>query len=317
MPRVAVLDDYQHVALDMADWSVLPDDVEVAVFHDHLYAVEEIAARLQDFEIVVAMRERTPFQRELLELLPKLKLLITTGSRNRSIDVEAARELGVTVCGTGSLGYPTSELTWGLIIGLVRGIAREDAGVRAGKWQVGLGQELRGKTLGLVGLGRQGGWVAAVGKAFGMELIAWSQNLTAERAAECGATLVTKDELLSTADVVTIHLVLSDRTRGLIGERELALMKPTAYLVNTSRGPIVDELALIDVLERRAIAGAALDVFDVEPLLPDSPLLGFDNVLLSPHMGYVGEQGYRIYYVDIVEDIARFLGGDPLRVIGE
>ena len=317
MVRVAVLDDYQGVALDMADWDSLPADAEVRFFSDHLDDVEAVAERLREFEVVVAMRERTPFPRELLERLPRLELLVTTGSRNAAIDVEAARELGAIVCGTGSLGYATAELTWGLILALARQIPREDRAVREGGWQVSLGRGLRGRTLGVLGLGNLGTRVAAIGAAFGMEIAAWSSNLTAERAREAGASLAAKDELLARSDVVTIHLKLSERTRGLIGAPELEAMRPTAYLVNTSRGPIVDEDALVAALEAGAIAGAGLDTFDREPLPPDHPLRRLPNTVLTPHMGYVIEEGYRGYYGDAVEDIAAFLAGSPIRVIEE
>ena len=317
MVRIAVLDDYQGVALEMADWSVLPPDAKVEVFSDHLDDAEAISERLREFEVVIAMRERTPFPRELLEKLPRLELLVTTGSRNAAIDVEAARELGAIVCGTGSLGYATAELTWGLILALARQIPREDRAVREGGWQVSMGQGLRGRTLGIIGLGNLGTQVASIGEAFGMKLVAWSQNLTAERATAAGATLLDKDELIERSDVVTIHLKLSERTRGLIGEAELALMKPTAYLVNTSRGPIVDEGALVAALESGAIAGAGLDTFDREPLPLDHPLRRLPNTVLTPHVGYVIDEGYRGYYGDAVEDIAAFLAGKPVRVIEE
>jgi phosphoglycerate dehydrogenase-like enzyme len=316
MPRVALLDDYQGVALTMADWTTLPPDVQVEAFRDHLADEDALVQRLAGFDIVVAMRERTPFPRRVLESLPDLRLLITTGARNASIDVAAAKEQGVVVAGTRSFGAPTADLTWGLILGLVRQIPREDRTIREGGWQTGLGPGIEGKTLGVIGLGNLGSRVAIVGRAFGMEVIAWSQNLTADRAAEFGARLVTKDELLSQADVVTIHLVLSDRTRGLIGARELALMKPVAYLVNTSRGPIVDEVALIEALETQGIAGAGLDVYDVEPLPLDHPLRRLENTVLTPHIGYVSTENYRVYFRDVVEDIAAFIKGEPLRVIG-
>ncbi|HXH13441.1 MAG TPA: D-2-hydroxyacid dehydrogenase family protein [Alphaproteobacteria bacterium] len=315
MARVAVLDDYQGVALQMADWSVLPSDVQVQVFRDHLSDPQAVAARLKDFDIVVAMRERTPFPRSLLQQLPQLKLLITTGMRNASIDVNAAAELGVTVCGTQGLPYPTAELTWGLILALLRFIPREDRATREGRWQVSVGFGLRDKVLGVIGLGNLGSQVATVGKAFGMSLLAWSQNLTAERAGQFGATLVSKDALLARADIVTIHLVLSDRTRGLIGTRELGLMKPSAYLINTSRGPIVEEKALIDALQKGSIAGAALDVFDEEPLPLDHPLRRLENTVITPHLGYVTAETYKVFYGDAVEDIQAFLRGQPVRVI--
>jgi phosphoglycerate dehydrogenase-like enzyme len=315
MVRVAVLDDYQGVALQMADWRQLPADVQVQVFRDHLAEASAVAARLRDVDIVVAMRERTPFPRSLLAQLPKLKLLVTTGMRNASIDVEAAAVLGITVCGTQGLPYPTAELTWGLILALLRHIPREDRATREGRWQVSVGVGLRGKVLGVLGLGNLGSQVAAVGKAFGMSVLAWSQHLTAERAAQFGATLVGKDELLSRSDIVTIHLVLSERTRGLIGARELGLMKPTAYLINTSRGPIVDENALIEALQRGSIAGAALDVFDEEPLPLDHPLRRLENTVITPHLGYVTVETYRIFFEQAVEDILAFLRGQPVRVL--
>ena len=315
MTKVAVLDDYQSVALDMADWDSLPADVTVNVFSDHLSDEDDLANRLEPYQVVVAMRERTPFQRSLLERLPNLRLLVTTGMRNASIDLAAARDNGVTVCGTDGVPYPTAELTWGLILALLRKIPTEDEATRQGSWQVTMGEGLHGKTLGVIGLGRLGSQVASVGGAFGMNVVAWSQNLTAERASEFGATLVSKEALLSESDVVTIHLVLSGRTRGLIGATELSLMKPSAYLVNTSRGPIVDEAALIDVLRSGAIAGAGLDVFDIEPLPVDHPLRSIPNTVLTPHMGYVTSETYRVFYGDAVEDISAFLAGSPVRVI--
>ncbi len=315
--RVAVLDDYQSVAMEVADWSVLPAGTEVQTFSDHLHDIEAVAERLRDFEIVVAMRERTPFPRELLEKLPRLELLITTGSQNAAIDVEAARELGAIVCGTGSLGFATAELTWGLILALARQIPREDRAIREGGWQVALGQGLQGRTLGIIGLGNLGTQVARIGAAFGMELVAWSQNLTEERAQAAGAELAPLEELLARSDVVTIHLKLSERTRGLIGASELEAMKQSAYIVNTSRGPIIDEDALVEALEAGAIAGAGLDTFDREPLPLDHPLRRLPNTVLTPHVGYVIEEGYRGYYGDAVEDIAAFLAGSPVRMIEE
>lgn len=315
MIRIAVLDDYQGVAMKMADWSVLPSSTQVQVFADHLKDQEAIAERLGEFEIVVAMRERTPFLRPLLQRLPKLRLLVTTGMRNASIDIEAASELGVTVCGTRGLSYPTAELTWGLILALLRHIPKEDRATRAGEWEVSMGAGLRDKVLGVLGLGNLGSQVANVGRAFGMTVIAWSQNLTAEKASDAGATLVAKDELLTSSDIVSIHLVLSDRTRSLIGARELGLMKSAAYLVNTSRGPIVDEGALVEALETGAISGAGLDVFDEEPLPLDHPLRRLDNTVISPHMGYVTSETYRVFFADAVEDIRAFLDGRPTRVL--
>lgn len=315
MTRIAILDDYQNVALQMADWSVLPKDAEIRVFSDHLHDQDALAGRLNDCEIVMAMRERTPFPRSLFAQLPKLKLLTTTGMRNAAIDMQAASDHGVVVCGTGGVVYPTAELTWGLILSLLRHIHREDRATRGGRWQIDMGVGLNGKTLGVIGLGNLGSQVAAVGKAFQMNVIAWSQNLTAERAASLGATLVSKDELLAQADVVTIHLVLSDRTRGLIGAHELGLMKPSAYVVNTSRGPIVDEQALVAALQNRQIAGAGLDVFDTEPLGLDHPLRTLENTVITPHVGYVTAETYKIFFEQTVENIAAFLDGTPIRVL--
>jgi phosphoglycerate dehydrogenase-like enzyme len=311
MTRVAVLDDYQGVALGCADWSQL----EVEVFPDHIADDDVLVERLAPFDAVVAMRERTPFTRARLERLPDLRLLVTTGMRNASIDLDAAREHDVIVCGTGSLGPPTAELAWALILALTRHVPAEDRAMREGGWQHTIGPELAGHRLGIVGLGRLGARMAAIARAFEMEPIAWSQNLTEERAAEAGAELVGREELFSTADVVTIHLVLSDRTRRLVGASELALMRPTAYLVNTSRGPIVDEAALLDALHGGRIAGAALDVYDTEPLPADHPLRAAPNTVLTPHIGYVSTGTYELFYRDAVEDIVRWLAGDPVRVL--
>lgn len=314
MVRVAVLDDYQEVALAAADWDLIPD-ADIEVFRDHLDDLQALVDRLAPFEVVVAMRERTPFPRALLERLPALRLLVTTGMANAAIDVAAARERGVTVSGTGGVPYATAELAWALILALVRQVPREDRAVRDGHWQLTLGRGLHGNTLGVIGLGNLGAQVARIGGAFGMQVIAWSENLTAERAQECGASLVSKDELLERSDVVTIHVRLSARTRGLIGARELELMRPTAYLVNTSRGPIVNETALIEALERGSIAGAGLDTFDIEPLSAAHPLLRLSNTVLTPHLGYVTEETYRRFYGDAVDDIAAFLRGEPVRVL--
>lgn len=315
MTRVAILDDYQDVALRMADWDSLPAGTEVVVFQDHLSDLGAVAARLADFDVVMAMRERTPFPQALLERLPRLRLLVTSGMRNAAIDLRAAPERGIVVCGTASLPYPTAELTWGLILSLVRRIPAEDRATREGRWQVSLGLGLNGKTLGVLGLGTLGSRVARVGRAFEMQVLAWSQNLTAERAAEVGATLVGRDELLARADIVTIHLVLSERTRGLIGARELALMKPSAYLVNTSRGPIVDEAALVAALRAGTIPGAGLDVFDEEPLPLDHPFRQLANTVITPHLGYVTEETYRIFYEQALEDVQAYLRGAPIRVM--
>jgi phosphoglycerate dehydrogenase-like enzyme len=311
MTRVAVLDDYQGVALQCADWS----ELEVEVFPDHVADDDALVEQLAPFAVAVAMRERTPFTRARLERLDNLKLLVTTGMRNASIDLEAARERGVVVCGTGSLGPPTAELAWGLILALTRQIPAEDARMRAGGWQHTIGPELAGHTLGLLGLGRLGSRMARIAQAFEMETIAWSQNLTPERAAEAGAEAVAKDELFRRADVVSVHLVLSHRSRGLVGAQELALMKPTAYLVNTSRGPIVDEAALLDALHSGRIAGAGIDVYDTEPLPPSHPLRFAPNTVLTPHIGYVTTGTYEVFYREAVEDIAAWLAGAPVRVL--
>lgn len=316
MPKVAILDDYQGVALQMADWSVLPSDCQVRAFNDHVNDLEPLVDRLQDFEIVTCMRERTPFRRDLLERLPNLRLLVTTGMRNAAIDLKAATDLGILVCGTaGGPDAPPAELTWGLILALARHIPQENAATREGHWGTTVGMSLEGKVLGVLGLGRLGTKVAKVGVAFEMSVIAWSQNLTAERAAQCGATLVSKDELLARSDILSIHVQLSARTRGLVGARELSLMKPTAYLINTARGPIADEAALVQALQSRTIAGAGLDVFDQEPLPPDHPLKRLDNALLMPHAGYVTQDQYQVRYRDTVEDVAAYFKGEPLRVL--
>ena len=313
--RVALLDDYQGVALSMADWKSLPTGTEVVVFKDHLGDEAALAVRLADFDIIMALRERTPFPRTLLERLPKLKLLITAGMRNASIDMKAAADRGVLVCGTAGLPYPTAELAWGLILSLARRIPAEDRATREGRWQTSLGLGLNGKTLGVLGLGTLGSRVARVGRAFEMEVLAWSQNLTAERAAEVGASLTTQDELLARSDFVSIHLVLGERTRGLIGARELGLMKRSAYLVNTSRGPIVDEAALIRALQDGTIAGAGLDVFDEEPLQLEHPFRRLPNTAITPHLGYVTEETYRVFYGQTLEDVKAYLGGTPLRML--
>lgn len=313
--RIALLDDYQDVALSTVDWSVLGPGSEVVAFHDHLSDPDALVGRLRDFEVVMAMRERTAFPRAVLERLPSLRLIVTAGMRNAAIDVAAARDLGVTVCGTRGRGFATAELTWGLILALARQIPAEHAAILDGRWQTTVGLELRRKVLGIVGLGNLGTQVAKVGLAFGMEVIAWSQNLTAEHASEQGVTRVERDELFERSDIVSVHLVLSPRTRGLIGARELGLMKPTAYLVNTSRGPIVDEAALIDALRDRRIAGAGLDVFDVEPLPAGHPLRGLDNVVMTPHLGYVTGDTYELWYAEVLDDIQAFSAGAPVRVI--
>ena len=312
--RVAILDDYQAAAVEFADWSQLPADTEVVPFREHINDDDELVALLGGFDVVVAMRERTPFSRARLERLGDLRLLVTTGMHNAAIDMDAARELGIVVTGTGGMLTPTSELTWGLLLSLARQIPQEDRNVREGGWQQTVGTDLAGATLGLVGLGNLGALVASVGRAFRMDVIAWSQNLTQERAEKVGVRRVEKDEVFETADFLSVHLVLSERSRGLIGPRELSLMKPTAYLVNTSRGPIVDEIALISALEQGRLAGAGLDVFDQEPLPPNHPFRRLPNVVITPHIGYVSRRCYQIFYREIVEDIAGYLRGEPIRV---
>ena len=313
--RIAVLDDYQNVARDMADWSVIETDAEVTVFNAPLGGLEQVAATLDAFEIIAIMRERTPFPRTLFERLPNLQLLVTTGMRNKSIDLEAAGDHGVTVCGTSSPGRSTVELTWALILAAARHLVAEDRSVRTGGWQTALGLDLQGKVLGIIGLGRLGSQVAEIAKAFRMDVVAWSPNLTAERAAECGARLVTKDDLLATADIVTIHMVLSEKTTDLLTAPDLDRMKPTAWLVNCSRGPIVNEGDLIRCLEAGKIAGAALDVYDEEPLPADHPVRRLGNTILSPHKGYVTEETYRVFYEGTVEAIRAWLDGEPVRVL--
>jgi len=313
--NVAILDDYQDVAREMADWDRLPPEAGLSIFADHLNDEDAIARRLRDFDVVIAMRERTPFPGSLLSRLPNLRLLVTTGMRNASIDVGAANDFGITVCGTTGMSTGTSELAWGLILSLTRHIHTEDRRIREGRWQTTIGPSLEGHTLGLVGLGRLGANVARTGLSFGMDVIAWSQNLTEERCREAGARLVTKEELFSQSDVISVHYVLSPRSRGMIGASDLALMKPTALFINTSRGPLVDEAALIDALERRRIAGAGLDTFDEEPLPLDHPFRRLDNVLATPHIGYVTSDNYRIFYGDALEDVLAFAAGQPLRVL--
>lgn len=312
--RCAVLDDYQAAALSSADWSPIQDRVEVTPIYEHLVG-EALVNAVQPYEILIAMRERTPFDAALLARLPNLKLLITTGMRNASIDLTAAAKYRVTVCGTGSRSEPPAELTWALILGLARQIVPENQAMRTGgPWQQTLGTDLRGSRLGLLGLGKIGSQVARVGLAFGMEVQAWSQNLTPERTTEVGVRRATsKAELLESSDFVSIHLVLSGRTRGLIGDPELRRMQPTAFLINTSRAAIVDQVALEQALRENWIAGAGLDVFDVEPLPADHALRTLPNMLATPHLGYVTQGNYRTYYQEAVEDIAAFLAGTPIR----
>jgi phosphoglycerate dehydrogenase-like enzyme len=312
MTQVVVLDDYQHVAATCADWSAV--DGGVRFVHEHVVG-DELVEVLRDATVVVAMRERTPFDAGLLGRLERLQLLVTTGGANASIDVAAAARNGVTVCGTRSLPSPAAELTWALLLALVRRVPESDRDVRDGRWQTTVGDDLAGRTLGVVGLGRLGQRVARVALAFDMEVLAWSQNLDPHTAHAQGVQPTSKDDLLRRADVVSLHLRLSDRTRGVIGARELDLMKPTAYLVNTSRGPLVDEAALVEALSSGTIAGAGLDVYDEEPLPAGHPLLTAPRTVLAPHLGYVTSGGYAVFYGDAVEDVAAWQAGAPVRVI--
>ena len=318
--RLSILDDYQGVALNMADWSPIRSRaVDIAV-ERHAFADEDAVVRaLADSELVAAMRERTPFAKSVVDRLPKLKLLITTGMRNASFDMAALKDRGVTVCGTGGpssgVNEDTAELAWGLILGAARRIAEDHQFMRQGGWQTRIGHRVGGKTLGLLGLGRLGSAVARVGLAFGMKAIAWSQNLTAERASAQGVELVEKDELFRRADILSVHLVLSPRSRGLVGAREIGLMKPSAIVVNTSRGPICDTEAIVAALKGRRLAYAGFDVYDKEPLPIDHPLRTAPNVILTPHIGYVTEENYRSFYPQIAENVAAFLDGSPVRVI--
>ncbi|MGW4486057.1 D-2-hydroxyacid dehydrogenase family protein [Amycolatopsis sp. NPDC004368] len=311
--KIAILDDYQNVALSYADWGSL--DAEIEVFTEAFAGPDDVVGSLAGFDVVVAMRERTRFPAEVLDRLPDLRLLVSTGRRNAAIDVAAAKRNGVVVSATGYLGPPTLEHTWALILGAARNLPADVESMRGGGWQVGVGTVLHGKTLGLLGLGRLGSASAKIGQAFGMSTIAWSPNLTPERAAEFGVSAVSKEELFERSDVLSVHVVLSERSRGLVGAAELARMKATAWLVNTSRGPVVEEGALLDALRARRIAGAALDVYDVEPLPVEHPLRGLDNVVLTPHVGYVSRETYEIFYRDAVEDIAAFRAGEPIRVM--
>src|SRR5271156_5998566 len=305
--KIAILDDYQNVALKMADWSAPSGRAEITVFNDHVADPSALVERLLPFDVVCVMRERTPLPREVLQHLPRLRLIASTGSRNASIDMGAAKELGITVAATRHRPSPTIELTWALILASLRGIVHENNSIRNGGWQKSVGQDLSGNILGVVGLGNIGGQVARICLAFGMKIIAWSQNMTPEIAEAAGARLVSKDELFRQADIVTIHLILSGRTKGLVGAAELALMKPTSHLINTSRGPIVDEPSLIKALRSHAIAGAAIDVFDEEPLPAQHPFRSMDNVLATPHIGYVTDGHYRTFYEDTVGKITAWL----------
>jgi len=305
--KIAVLDDYQNVALESADWSVLSGRADITVFQDHLDDTDAVIERLLPFDIICVMRERTPLPRNVIVRLPNLKFIASTGPANASIDVVAAADRGIVVSHTGYRSDPTIDLTWALILASARNIVAESNSLRSGGWQRTVGTELRGKTLGVLGLGRVGSEVARIGRAFGMDLIAWSRNMTPEASQAAGAVLVSKDELFERADILTIHLVLSGRTRSLVGEAELARMKPTARLINTSRGPIVDEQALIGAVRNKQIAGAAIDVFDIEPLPASHPFRTLDNVLATPHIGYVAQGLYRTFYEDSVSNIRKWL----------
>jgi phosphoglycerate dehydrogenase-like enzyme len=313
--KIALLDDYQGVALKCADWPGILPGAEITVFNDTLADPDALVARLEDFEILGIMRERTPFPRTLLARLPKLKLLVTTGHRNASVDVAAARELGITVCGTPSSAQAAAELTWGLLMAAARRLDREMAAFKDGGWQVGLGRDLSGATLGVIGLGRLGSLVAGYGKTFGMRVIAWSQNLTPARAAEAGAEAVDKETLFRESDFVTIHVRLSERTEGLVNGEMLGLMKPDAWIVNTSRGPIIERAALLAALKGGKIGGAALDVFDEEPLPAGDELRRLDNVVATPHVGYVSRENYAVMYRVTAENIAAVLAGKPQNVV--
>ncbi|HUS54482.1 MAG TPA: D-2-hydroxyacid dehydrogenase family protein [Thermohalobaculum sp.] len=313
--KIAVLDDYQNVARDMADWSGLEANHQVTFFHDIYEGLDGFAKRLAPFDIFCIMRERSPFKADLIARFPNLKLVVTAGMRNAAIDLDACKARGIPVLGTTNSAQATPELAWGILLSMARHIHIEDARMREGSWITTLGTDMQGKTLGILGLGRLGTKMAQIAAAFDMKVIAWSQNLTDEAAAAAGATRVEKAELFRQADFITIHYKLSDRSRGLVGAAELALMKPTAYLVNTSRGPIVDTDALIATLTAERIAGAGIDVYDSEPLAADHPIRSCPRTLLTPHIGYVTDGCYRAFYVQIVECIDSWLAGNPIRVL--
>jgi phosphoglycerate dehydrogenase-like enzyme len=315
MKRIVLLDDYQGISLDYGSWDRVPDEWEKVALGRHIDDADELVEALAGAEIVVAMRERTALPAAILDRLPDLKLLITTGMGNVAIDIAAAQRNGVVVCGTDGHGPATAELAWGLILGLLRKIPTEDAGMRRGGWQTTIGTDLAGATLGLVGFGRLGRRMVPVAQAFGMEVLAWSQNLDPGVAREAGAEPVSKEALFERSDVISVHYKLSERSRGLIGAGDLALMKQSAYLVNTSRGPIVDTDALLEALERGTIAGAGLDVYDTEPLPVDHPLRSAPRTILTPHLGYVTEDTYAVFFPDAVEDVLAYLDGAPVRVL--
>jgi phosphoglycerate dehydrogenase-like enzyme len=315
MMRVAVLDDYQGVALTMADWSGLAGSAEIDTFSDHVTEPAALTARLAEYDAVVLMRERTPLPREVIAALPRLRLIVTTGRRNSVLDVDAARERGITVCGTASLATAPAEMTWALILGHARHLVGEARSLSDGGWQSTVGRDMAGRTLGVIGPGRIGARVARVGVAFGMRVLAWSPRLTEARAADLGAVAVPLHTLLGDSDVVTVHVPLTEGTRAIIGERELSAMKQTALLVNTSRAAVVEQDALVAALRSGTIGGAALDVFDEEPLPPAHPLRSAPRLLMTPHLGFVTENVYRLFFTEVVEDIDAFLSGAPVRVL--
>ncbi|WLG26053.1 D-2-hydroxyacid dehydrogenase family protein [Pseudomonas lurida] len=314
--QIAVIDDWQNVASGVVDWSVLETVGQVHFLHDYPADTATMIERLKGFEVICVMRERSPFDKALLQGLPNLKLLVTGGMRNAAIDIAAAKALGIQVCGTDSYKHAAPELTWALIMASTRNLVAEANSLRAGNWQVGLGGDLYGKTLGILGLGSIGQKVAQFAQAFGMRVIAWSENLTQERAAQSGVTWVSKQALFEQADILTVHLVLSDRSRGLVDAQALGWMKPSARLVNTARGPIVDEQALVQALQSGRLAGAALDVYSEEPLPADHPFRHLPNVLATPHVGYVSEQNYRQFYAQMIEDIQAWANGASIRALG-
>jgi D-3-phosphoglycerate dehydrogenase len=312
--RCAIPDDYFKISLNFADWSKITDRVDLTVFEKPFKSQDEAAAALKDFDIILAMRERTAFPRAMFDRLPNLKLMITAGMRNAAIDFEAAKDHNVVLCGTNFARDPTAPLTMGLILELTRKIGRENARMHAGEpWQINLGMEIEGRTLGVIGLGKLGAKVAKLAQAFGMNVIAWSPNLTPEKCAEAGVTYASKEDLFKNADVITVHVVLGPRSRGLVGREDLLRMKPTAYIVNTARGPIIDEVALLEVLQQKKIAGAGIDVFSVEPLPVDHPFRKLDNMVITPHLGYSTEEVFRGHYVQMVEGIDAWLKGEPVR----
>ena len=317
MYKIAILDDYQKVSLRMANWNSILSSHQISVFTDHVNDEKELIKRLTDFDILCVMRERTPITKNVLTNLPNLKLIVTTGMRNASIDMNAASDLNVIVSGTRGLPYPTAELAWGLILDVARNITYENNKLREGEWQKRIGVGLKGKTLGIIGLGQLGSQVAEFGQAFGMNILAWSHNLTQDRAAQVGATLRTLQQLLMESDFVSIHTVLSDRTKGLIGKKEIALMKNSAFLINTSRGPIIDECELYKALKSGKIAGAAIDVFSEEPLDKQHELMSLNNLIITPHIGYVTKETYEIFYSDIIDCIHNFTRGNPTRVLNQ